>query len=192
MALRCVAVNQKYQVSPARLERRRQLKLAVQGLIGSTATRNFDLYHAPLCALDILMVAGAPWLKLGLEKDFSRDKSGYRKIGGRGNSPKAPYFYRSTANLIHYLKRQGFYLPRGSDEPAAEGMACFFDCDDRGRFNFTPDRSGIITEVTRGFITRVVLARKLALPDGGFEVSELQVEPGSELDRALIGYCDLP
>jgi len=185
-------VNQKYQVSPARTERRDQLKKAAQELIGTKIPQEFDLHHGPLCALDILMVVGSPWLKIGLEKDFSRDKSGYRKIGGRANSPKAPYFYRSTANLIHYLKRQGFYLPRGSNEPAEEGMACFFDFDDRGRFNFTPDRSGIITKIEKGAIAELILVQKAQDPDGGFEVSCVKLVPDSELDRALIGYCDLP
>jgi len=42
-----------------------------------------------------------------------KDKSGYLKIGESANTPAMAYFFRSTANLVHYLKRQGFYQPRG-------------------------------------------------------------------------------
>lgn len=185
-------MSEKYQVSPARVARRDQLKNAAQALIGAKTPKDFDLHHAALCPVDVLMVVGSPWLQNSLEKDFLRDKSGYRKIGGRANSPKAPYFFRSTANLIHYLKRQGFYLPRGCSAEVAEGMACFFDCETRGRFNFTPDRSGIITEVKDGVISEVVIAQKNAEIDGVFEVTALKIIANSELDRALIGYCDLP
>lgn len=178
--------------SKARLDRRKQIVTASKALNGATAGADFDPVHSPICAIDVVMVAGAPWLQDGLERDFSKDESGYRKIGGGANTPAMSYFFRRAANLIHYLKRQGFYIPRGLEPSAASGMACFFDWDDRGRFNFTPDRSGIIVELQNGQISKVILAVQSQEQQDGFSVRELSVEPGDRIDRAIIGYSDLP
>ncbi|HXW53233.1 MAG TPA: hypothetical protein VEL47_03910, partial [Myxococcota bacterium] len=131
-------------VSDARRKRREQIVAAANALVGAAAGEDFDPVHSPLCAVDVVMVAGAPWLKDALERDYSKDESGYKKIGGGANTPKAAYFFRSAANLMHFLKRQGLYIPRGGKPRPAAGMACFLDWADRGRFNFAPDRSGII------------------------------------------------
>jgi hypothetical protein len=102
------------------------------------------------------------------------------------------YFFRSPASLIHYLKRQGFYIPRGRETPAM-GMACFFDWDDRGRFNFAPDRSGVVLKVDKGHVSEVVMAvKKGKSAKSGYVVKQISVTPGDEVDRALIGYSDLP
>lgn len=172
-------------VSTARLERRAAAAEIAKGLVGSGPEPNFDPIHSPLCAVDVVMIAGAPWLRESLEKDFWRDESGYRKIGGGSNTPEMPYFFRSTTNLIYFLKRQNFYIPRGSLEPAV-GMACFFDWEDRGRFNFVPDRSGIIIEVQKSNIREVIMAFH------GQQVKRVSVISGDLVDRALIGYSDLP
>jgi hypothetical protein len=172
-------------VSTARLERRAAAAEIAKGLIGCKAEPNFDPIHSPLCTVDVVMIAGAPWLREALEKDFSRDESGYRKIGGGSNTPEMPYFFRSTANLIYFLKRQNFYIPRGSLEPAI-GMACFFDWEDRGRFNFIPDRSGIIIDVNKSQVIEVIMAQD------GQDVKRVPVIAGDVVDRALIGYADLP
>lgn len=153
---------------------------------------DFDPVRTELCAIDVVMVAGSPWLRDGMERDFGRDEAGYRKIGGGRNSPKQHYFFRSKPNLIHYLKRSGFYVPRGGQPVPVPGMACFFDWgDDRGRFNFAPDRSGIVLDVRLGRVSRVVMAE----PDdttGGFLVRAVVLKKGSAIDRALVGYSDLP
>jgi hypothetical protein len=138
------------------------------------------------------MVAGSPWLKDGIERDFAKDESGYRKIGGGANTPAQAYFFRSGSNLIHYLKRAGFYVPRGSRPEPAPGMACFFDWDDRGRFNFTPDRSGIVIEVKDGQVTRIVRARHVDEAKTALVVTAVDIARGDDNDTALIGYSDLP
>ena len=148
--------------------------------------------RSPLCAIDVVMVAGSPWLKDGLERDFAKDESGYRKIGGGANTPAQAYFFRSSSNLVHYLKRAGFYVPRGSRPEPAPGMACFLDWDDRGRFNFTPDRAGIVVDVKEGQMSRIVVARHENEAKTSLIVKAVDVMRGDPQDRALIGYSDLP
>lgn len=171
--------------SRAREERRLAAAEIAQGLVGSRIEPDFDPVFSPLCAVDVVMIAGAPWLRESLEKDFWRDESGYRKIGGGSNTPEMPYFFRSTANLIYFLKRQNFYIPRGSLEPVI-GMACFFDWEDRGRFNFVPDRSGIIIDVQKFHVREVIMALD------GHEVKRVPIISGDTTEQALIGYSDLP
>ncbi len=69
-------------VSDARKKRREQIVNAAIALVGVAAYEDFDPVHSPLCAVDVVMVAGAPWLKEALERDYSKDESGYKKIGG--------------------------------------------------------------------------------------------------------------
>jgi hypothetical protein len=179
--------------SPARVARRGHILQAARALVGVTVPNDFDAVRTPLCAIDVVMVAGSPWLQDGLERDFVKDEAGYRKIGGGANSPGQNYFFRSSGNLIHYLKRSGFYVPRGSRPEPVAGMACFFDWEDRGRFNFTPDRAGVILDVKDGNIHQVVLAQRDQGVGGQLlEVRVLDVARGDHYDRALIGYSDLP
>lgn len=185
--------DKKLDVSAARLNKREAILAAANALLDSETVTDFDPIHFQLCPVDVVLIAGAPWLMDGLEKDFFKDESGYRKIGGGANTPSAPYFFRSTHNLIHFLKRQNLYYPRGS-VPAAPGMACFFDWDDRGRFNFAPDRNGIVTRTEHGQIREVVLAVRSAEPSesSSYRVTRVQIDPEDSYDRALIGYSDLP
>jgi len=184
--------NEPLYVSLARRERREHIVSAAKMLLGAYVGNDFDPVHSLLCPVDVVMVAGAPWLRDGLEKDFSKDEAGYRKIGGGANTPNMPYFFRSVINLIHYLKRQGFYIPRGTAKPAI-GMVCFFDWDDRGRFNFTPDRSGIVINIDKDQVTEAVLAiREVDADKSGITVRHLHIKPEDPVDRALIGYSDLP
>lgn len=182
--------------SEARLQRRAHVLEAARALVGYETDEQFDPVHTELCAIDVVMVAGSPWLKDGLKRDYSRDQSGYRKLGGGGNSPNKAYFYRSNRNLIHYLKRAGFYIPRGGHPPPVPGMACFLDGEDSGRFNFSPGRSGIVLDVRQGRISRVVLAHANEPTQGQekriIQVKSVVVRSGSEIDRCLIGYSDLP
>lgn len=176
----------------ARQTRRAHIAEAARALVGCTLPEGFDAVRSDLCAIDVVMVAGSPWLKDGMERDFGRDEAGYRKIGGGANSPRQQYFFRSKANLIHYLKRSGFYVPRGGQPAPVPGMACFFDWgDDRGRFNFSPDRSGIILDVRKGRVSRVVMASADDEADG-FSVRPVILKKGGVHDRALVGYSDLP
>ena len=177
--------------STARQTRRHHITEAARALVGCTLPDDFDAVRTSLVAIDVVMVAGSPWLKDGMERDFGRDEAGYRKIGGGANSPHQQYFFRSKANLIHYLKRSGFYVPRGGQPGAVPGMACFFDWgDDRGRFNFAPDRSGIVLDVRKGRVSRAVMAEEDE--DGGYTVRPVILKKGSAIDRALVGYSDLP
>lgn len=162
-------------------------------LLGAVVETSFDPVHSPLCAVDIVMVAGAPWLKDALERDYGKDESGYKKIGGGANTPKMSYFFRSTANLMHFLKRQGLYIPRGGKPEPAAGMACFLDWADRGRFNFAPDRSGIIVKTIDNQIDSIVLPQAAEINGTTkYSVEQLDVSPKSALDLAIIGYSDLP
>ncbi|MES2504137.1 MAG: hypothetical protein V4534_04580 [Myxococcota bacterium] len=171
--------------SKAREERRNAAAEIAASLIGGKADPDFDPVHSSLCVADVVMIAGAPWLREAIEKDFWKDESGYRKIGGGSNTPEMPYFFRSTANLIHFLKRQNLYYPRGSIEPKV-GMACFFDQEERGRFNFTPDRSGIVVEVHKFQVREVIMAPK------GRTVKRVPIIVGDRMEQSLIGYSDLP
>lgn len=185
--------DKKLDVSAARVSKRETIIAAANALLESDPIADFDPVHFPLCPIDVVLIAGAPWLMDGLEKDFFKDESGYRKIGGGANTPSAPYFFRSVHNLVHFLKRQNLYYPRGSIQ-ATPGMACFFDWEDRGRFNFAPDRSGIVTKTSEGQLSEVVLA--LPYEDAGkkssYRVMRVPVARGDTFDRALIGYSDLP
>lgn len=180
-------------VSAARQQRRAQIVEAARALVGAQVGAEFNSVRAEICAIDVVMVAGSPWLKDGLERDFGKDEAGYRKLGGGANTPHAAYFYRSSANLIHFLKRAGFYVPRGAKPEPAPGMVCFFDWDDRGRFNFAPDRSGIVVAVEQGRIREVVVPCTVeADAQAGYVVRARNIRAGDPTDRALIGYSDLP
>jgi len=173
-------------------ERRIAIITIANRLIGFNSNINFNPFHDQLCAIDVVMVSGAPWLRDGLARDFLKDKSGYRKIGGGANTPDRAYFFRSTTNLVYYLKRQGFYNPRGCPIKAVEGMACFFDFDNRGRFNFVPDRSGIIVKMKGNLISKVIMAVQKCKKSMMLKNELITIDFNSLMDRALIGYSDLP
>ena len=71
-------------------------------------------------------------------------------------------------------------------------MACFLDWDDRGRFNFAPDRSAIVTECKNGHIEQIALAQTRDDGISGYAVKLINIIPKSALDLAIIGYADLP
>ncbi len=94
---------------------------------------------------------------------------------------------------MYFLKRQGLYIPRGGKPEPAVGMACFLDWADRGRFNFAPDRSGIIVAVDNNQITAIVLpVADHDVQGQKYVVSRVDIDPKSDLNRAIIGYSDLP
>jgi hypothetical protein len=186
------------QTSPseARMQRRAHVLEAARALVGIRSEPQFDPVHTDLCAIDVVMVAGSPWLKDGLKRDYGRDQSGYRKLGGGGNTPGKAYFFRSNRNLIHYLKRAGFYIPRGGHPPPVPGMACFLDGQNSGRFNFSPGKNGIILDVRKGRVSRVVMAipetEDAESDKPTIQVKSILVKSGGYVDRCLIGYADLP
>lgn len=175
----------------ARKARQQQIVAIAESLIDQDLIENFDPIHSPLCAIDVVIIAGAPWLKEALEKDYIKDESGYKKIGGGANNPSKNYFYRSSANLIHFFKRQGLYIPRGGKIQPAIGMVCFFEWDDRGRFNFSPDRSGIIAKVNdNNKIISVIVATTSS--NNNFVVQKIDISQNPSMQKAIIGYSDLP
>jgi hypothetical protein len=176
--------------SPARLARREHILEAARAMVGARAPDHFDPIRMGLCAIDVVMVAGSPWLKDGLERDYPKDEAGYKKIGGGANTPEHAYFFRAAGNLMHYLKRAGFYVPRGGSPVAEPGMVCFFDWEDRGRFNFTPDRAGVVLDAEGGTIQRAVLGQRES--DGSLVVRVVDVAKGATYERALVGHSDLP
>jgi hypothetical protein len=186
--------QQQSQDSDARKKRRAHILKAAHALVGAKTNDDFDAVHNQLCAIDVVMVTGAPWLQDGIARDYIKDEAGYKKIGGSSNSPAMPYFFRSQHNLVHYLKRKNFYIPSGGTPGPVPGMVCFFDWEDRGRFNFKPDRSGVILKTKNDRISQVVLARPV-LAQGepvGYRVVRLHVNEDDHMDNALIGYSDLP
>lgn len=187
-----VDIKKSSSISDARKKRREQIALAAHALLDTFVGGDFDPVHSPLCAMDVVMVAGAPWLKEALERDYSKDESGYKKIGGGANTPRMAYFFRSAANLMHFLKRQGLYVPRGGTPEPAAGMACFLDWADRGRFNFAPDRMGIVVSVTNHQIDSIIIPLAVHEGDKSYVVKKIVIEAKSELDLAIIGYSDLP
>jgi len=176
-------------ISAAREQKRQDIVRAAKALIGESVTQDFDAVHDPLCAFDVVIVAGAPWFEQGMHKDYLKDESGYKKLGGSSNSPEMNYFFRRSANLIYYLKRQGLYIPKGGQPLPCAGMMCFFDWEDRGRFNFTPDFCGVILGVENGCISKVVMAQSMG---SGFAVHAIDIKPKDPAELALVGYGDYP
>lgn len=138
---------------------RRRLLERAKGLIGATTDEGWDWRKGALSALDVFPFAAEPHLREAMLADFQRDPAGYRKIGGGSNTPRAAYFLRRHANVRHCLQRMDLYYPRGGPVEPAAGMVVFFEWpEDRGRFNFKPDRSGIIESVEKGEVARAIMA----------------------------------
>ena len=166
---------------------RRRLLDRAKGLIGATTDEGWDWRKGPLSALDVFPFASEPHLREAVLADFQRDTAGYRKIGGGANTPKAAYFLRRHTNVRHCLQRAGLWYPRGSLEPQP-GMAVFFEWpEDRGRFNFKPDRSGIIEGVEDGNVVRAVMA----VQDAGRWRVRLVTLPDAHR-AAIVAFGDCP
>ncbi|GEM_PF-716104 len=167
---------------------RQRLLDRAKGLIGATTDEGWDWRKGPLSAMDVFPFAGEPHLREALLADFQRDTAGYRKIGGGSNTPKAAYFLRRHANVKYCLQRLKLYYPRGGPVEPTPGMAVFFEWpEDRGRFNFKPDRSGVIESLEAGEVTRAVMAVQ---DDGRWRVRLVTLSPESR--AAVVGYGDCP
>ena len=167
---------------------RKRLVERAKGLIGATTDEGWDWRKGSLTALDVFPFASEPHLREALLADFQRDPAGYRKIGGGANTPKAAYFLRRHANLRHCLQRLTLYYPRGGAVEPQAGMAVFFEWpEDRGRFNFKPDRSGVIEAVDGQDVVRAVMAVE---DQGRWRVRLVTLaEP---VRAAVVAYGDCP
>lgn len=168
--------------------RQRLLKRA-RSFLGAHVGPEWDWRQGKLSTIDIVPFAAGRRLQAAMKYDFSKDAAGYRKMGGLANTPEAPYFYRRYANLLHYLRRADGFHARGSQAPLP-GMILVLDWPEhRGRFNFSPDRLGVVMAVEDDRVSKAIMA--LPAP-AGWVVAEVRILPNSPSDRLVIGYGDLP
>lgn len=167
---------------------RKRLLERAKGLIGATTDDGWDWRQGALSALDVFPFAAEPHLREAMLADFQRDQAGYRKIGGGSNTPKQAYFLRRHANVRHCLQRLSLYYPRGGQVDPHPGMAVFFEWpEDRGRFNFKPDRSAVIESVDSNDVTRAVMCVQDA---GRWRVRLVTLT--TEARAAVVAYGDCP
>ena len=127
-------------------KQRRILMDRGQRCLGARVQANWDWRQGAIGPIDLIPYIGGDSFRRAMHQDFRADQGGYRKIGGSANTPKSPYFFRRYANLLHLLKRQDRMRLRGGTPPEA-GMVVVLDWPaTRGRFNFSPDRMGVILE----------------------------------------------
>jgi hypothetical protein len=170
--------------------RRSSLLDGANATLGHSVAADWDWRQGSIGPIDVVAFAGGDRFCGRLRSDFFKDRAGYRKIGGVSNSPDNPYFYRRYANIVHLMRRAGtLYMRGGSVRPAA-GMVLVLDWPEtRGRFNFSPDRVGIILATEDDRITRAAVP--IRSPDG-WMVGQARFAAGSPSERAVIGYGDLP
>ena len=58
----------------------------------------------------------------------------------------------------------------------------------RGRFNFSPDRMGVILETTEHAFCAAIPTRSAS----GWVVQSIKIAEGSPQHQAIMGYADLP
>jgi hypothetical protein len=167
---------------------RKRLLERAKGLIGATTDEGWDWRRGNLSPVDVFPFAAEPHLREAMVSDYHKDTAGYRKIGGGANAPKVGYFFRRHANVRHCLQRLSLYYPRGGEQEPKPGMVVFFEWpEDRGRFNFKPDRSGIIESVDGGVVVRAIMA----VVDG--DRWRVRMTTLSEAARnAVVAYGDCP
>ena len=169
-------------------KQRRLLLDRTMRCIGASVESDWDWRQGPIGPIDLVpFVAGDPFRSI-MELDFRSDRGGYRKIGGAANTPQSPYFYRRYANLLHLLKRQERIHLKGSLKPTA-GMVVVLDWpNQRGRFNFSPDRMGILIHCDE-------YGLKAALPrqtSKGWIIDEHVMAWDSPSEQSVIAYADPP
>ncbi len=181
--------RRKDRISDARRDRRSHMIKAAREMVGFECGENFNPFHTPLCPIDVVMVAGSPWMQAGLKNDFNKNGAAYLKLGG-ANTPSRAYFYRSAQNLMLFIRHANLFIPRGGHPQPVPGMIAFFDSGSRGRYNFEPDRTGVILESQMGRPTRIVVGREDRPKH--YRVEMITVTKGSVYDRDFIGYADCP
>tara|TARA_B000000557_G_C20777917_1_gene445106 strand:+ start:876 stop:1448 length:573 start_codon:yes stop_codon:yes gene_type:complete len=168
--------------------RQRLLKRA-RMFLGSHVGPEWDWRQGDLTAIDIAAYAAGSRFQAELRSDFYRHPAGYKKLGGVANTPEAPYFFRRYSNILHFMRRKNAFYARGEKRPQP-GMVMVLDWpEERGRFNFSPDRIGVVLEVESERVSKGILA--LPAPSG-WVVAEVHVLANSPSDRLVIGYGDLP
>lgn len=168
---------------------RQRLLRRARKLLGSHVGPEWDWRQGDLTAIDVAAFAAGHRFRSELKADFFRDPASYKKLGGVANTPNAPYFFRRYSNLLHFMRRQSAFYPRGTTAPLP-GMVMVLDWPEaRGRFNFSPDRIGIVLEVDGDRVTKGILT--LPAP-AGWVVTEVHLLANSPSERLVIGYGDLP
>jgi hypothetical protein len=169
-------------------KQRRLLASRAERCLGAKAEDEWNWRQGDLGPIDLVpFVAGSPFRQI-MNLDFRADSAGYRKIGGSANTPDSAYFYRRYANLLHLLKRQDRLHLRGGIE-ATPGMVMVLDWPGaRGRYNFSPDRLGIVLGTSSQGLRAALPMR---LPQG-WVVGEFNLLWGGPSDRSIIAFADPP
>jgi hypothetical protein len=172
------------------VNQRHKLLEQANAALGHSVAADWDWRQGPIGPIDLVTFAAGDPFRRRLRSDFFKDRAGYRKIGGLSNTPDSPYFYRRYANIVHLMRRAGTLYMRGGSVPPVAGMVLILDWPEaRGRFNFSPDRLGVILATDEQRITRAVVPMRS--PDG-WMVGQARFAAGSPSERAVIGYGDLP
>lgn len=159
-----------------------------QRSVGACVDNDWDWRQGPIGPIDLVPYVAGERFRANMAHDFRADRAGYRKIGGSANTPDSPYFFRRYANLLHLFKRQDRFHLKGAVSPEP-GMVTVLDWPaERGRFNFSPDRMGVLLSVSA---TRLELA--LSLPtSAGWCVQRCSTEVGHTIERSIIAFADPP
>ena len=168
---------------------RQRLLQRARTLLGAHVGPEWDWRQGDLSAIDIAAYAAGSRFQSELKSDFYRHPASYKKLGGVANTPEAPYFFRRYSNIVNFMRRKKQFYPRGTIAPRP-GMIMVLDWPEaRGRFNFSPDRLGVVLEVDGDRVSKGLLA--LPAP-AGWVVAEVHLLANSPSDRLVIGFGDLP
>jgi len=156
--------------------------------LGAFVQSDWDWRQGPIGPIDLVPYVGGEPFRSIMSQDFRSDRAGYLKIGGPANTPKSAYFYRRYSNLLHLLKRQDRIHLKGTLEPEP-GMVVILDWpNQRGRFNFSPDRMGILLRCNdQGLLVALPL-----INSKGWVVTEHSLPWGSVHEQSIIAYADPP
>lgn len=159
-----------------------------QRCLGAFVQSDWDWRQGAIGPIDLVPYVGGEPFRSIMNQDFRADRAGYLKIGGPANTPKSPYFFRRYANLLHLLKRQERIHLKGTIEPQP-GMVVVLDWpNQRGRFNFSPDRMGIILRCDdRGLEAALPLRNST-----GWMVQEHRLSRDGGHEQSIIAYADPP
>lgn len=182
-------MNESFTRDTEHASSRHRLLQRARGLLGAHVGPEWDWRQGDLSAIDIVAYAAGHRFQSELKADFYRQPASYKKLGGLANTPEAPYFFRRYSNILHFMRCKGQFYPRGTMAPRP-GMIMVLDWpEERGRFNFSPDRLGVVLEADHTRVSKGILA--LPAP-AGWVVAEVHLLPNSPSDRLVIGYGDLP
>ncbi len=159
-----------------------------QRCLGASVSMDWDWRQGPIGPIDLVPYVAGQAFRRVMDQDFRADRAGYRKIGGSANTPASAYFYRRYANLVHLLRRQERLHLKGSLQPEP-GMVVVLDWPgSRGRFNFAPDRMGVILSANESNLCAAMPVQR----NHGWVIDTIPVETGSVTDRSIVAYADPP